>query len=119
MRRAGSPSAMLLTCGGRRPNSLPIMVNRLPPQIDVLPDGSYREIPVRGPSLVTQVGRYALVVAVLAGVVALASLAFWLAISLIPIAIGAGLVAWAAFRFRVWQMSRNSSFRGPPDIFRR
>ncbi len=86
------------------------MFNRLPPQIDVLPDGSYREVPVRGPSLLTQVGRYALVVAVLAGVIALASLAFWLAISLIPIAIGAGLVAWAAFRFRIWQMSRGVVF---------
>jgi hypothetical protein len=95
------------------------MINRLPPQIDVLPDGSYREVPVRGASLVTQVGRFALIVAVLAGLIALASLAFWLAISLIPIAIGAGLVAWAAFRFRVWQMSRGSSFRGPPDILRR
>jgi len=94
------------------------MNNRFPPQIDVLPDGSYRQVPVRGPSLATQIGRYALIVAVLAGVIAVASLAFWLAISLIPIAIGAGLVAWAAFRFRVWQMSRSSSFRGPPDILR-
>ena len=50
--------------------------------------------------------------AALAGAAALAALAFWLALLLIPVAIVAGGIAYAAFRWRLWQAG--GAFRGPP-----
>jgi hypothetical protein len=45
----------------------------------------------------------ALIVAVLATAGAMALLALWFALAMIPIAIGAGLVAYAALRFQRWR----------------
>ena len=56
------------------------------------------------------------VAAVLAGSLALAALVLWAALLLIPVAIGAAVIAYAAFRWRVWQM-RNSR-RGQRDVTR-
>ncbi len=84
--------------------------------IDMTPDGQFRgpvpEGPL-GPSLGTQLLRIAVVVAVLAGALAFAALAFWIAMLLIPVALGAALLGWAIFRFRVWQAGR--SFRRPGE----
>jgi hypothetical protein len=88
---------------------------RLPPRLDMTPDGQFRE--PRGTPVAAQIGRWALVVAVVAGAFGLAALALWLALSLIPIAIVAGLLAWLAFRFRLWQV--RGSFRGSRDITHR
>jgi hypothetical protein len=84
------------------------------PQLDMTPDGRFRE-PPRTP-LATRIARTALVVAVLAGVLAALILALWFALALIPVAIGAGLVAWAAFRFQLWRARRSA--RGGRDVFR-
>jgi hypothetical protein len=65
--------------------------------LDMLPDGSFRE-PSGPPPIVQAIGRTALVTALVAGGFALAALALWFALTLIPIAIGAGLIAWIAFR---------------------
>jgi hypothetical protein len=73
--------------------------------IDMTSDGEFRSPPE--PSFGTKLLRVAIVVAVLAGAAAFAALAFWLAMILIPIALGAGLVAWAMMRFRLWQAGRD------------
>lgn len=69
--------------------------------LDMNPDGSFRD-PPRAP-LASRIALGAIVIAVLAGGIALAALAFWLAIILIPLAIGAGAVAYLAFRFQLWR----------------
>jgi hypothetical protein len=84
------------------------------PELDMTPDGRFREPP--GTSLATRIARTALVIAVLSGVVAALILALWFALALIPVAIGAALVAWAAFRFQLWRMRRSA--RNRRDLYR-
>jgi hypothetical protein len=43
-------------------------------------------------------------------------LALWLAMTLIPIAIGAGLVAYGVIRYRMWKAG--VSFRGQGSVHR-
>lgn len=64
-------------------------------------DGSFRT-PERTP-LSTRIGRIAIIVAALAVLVALASFALFALAIAIPVAVGAGLVAWATMRFRAWR----------------
>jgi hypothetical protein len=85
------------------------MRDRLPPQLDLLPDGSFREPP--RPSIGAQIFRWAVIVAVLATVLAIAALALWFALLLIPLAIAAALVAWLAFRFQLWRAGRSAGGR--------
>ena len=80
-----------------------------------MPDGQYRVRPPR--SLADRIFRTAVVVALIAGGMALAALAFWFALLLIPVAIVAGLLAWAALRWRLWR--ERGTFAGQRDPFRR
>ena len=81
-----------------------IMSDRVPPDLDLLPDGSFR--PRQAP-LAARVFRWALVVASLAVMLALAAFALWFALVLIPVAIVAGLIAWLAFRYQLWRTGRS------------
>jgi ABC-type xylose transport system permease subunit len=80
------------------------MTNREPPLLDLTADGQFRR-PAR-PPWAARVAGWALLVALLAGGLAGAAVAFWLALMLIPVAIIAGLVAYGAFRFHLWRNSR-------------
>lgn len=84
------------------------MQNRIPPQLDMTPDGSFRAPP--GPALTTKIGVVAVAVAVLAGALSVAAFVFWFALSLIPVVLVAGAVAWLAFRVQVWRMRRSVRF---------
>lgn len=80
------------------------------PVLDMTPAGDFVEAP-NAPFLTpfaTRALGIAIVVAVLAGLAALAFLALWIAIQLIPIAIGAGLVAYGVLRFQTWRARRAS-----------
>ncbi|MGC8468678.1 MAG: hypothetical protein ACP5NI_02120 [Acetobacteraceae bacterium] len=66
-------------------------------ELDLTPDGEFRTPPA--PSWSTRLLRAAILVAVVAGGLALAALALWFALLLIPVAIVAGLIAWAMLRF--------------------
>ncbi len=82
-----------------------------PRQIDMYPDGSFRPRQAPGGGrfaslLAGKVFRVAVIVAVLAGLLGAAFLAFWFALVLIPVAACAGLVAWAALRFQLWRARR-------------
>ena len=57
----------------------------------------------------------AVIVAVLAGAVAVAALALWVALALIPIALVAGVIAWAAIRFQLWRSGRSGGRAGGGD----
>jgi hypothetical protein len=53
---------------------------------------------------------------VIAGGLALAAFALWLALFLVPVALIAGVIAWLAFRFQLWR-ARNSLGRRT-DVWR-
>ncbi|MGC8476197.1 MAG: hypothetical protein ACP5NP_07575 [Acetobacteraceae bacterium] len=78
------------------------------PLIEMRLDGEI--IPPR-PRWPARLAAWAIVIAVLAGLAAVAALAFWLAAILLPVAILAGLVAWAALRFQAWRSGRGGRFR--------
>ncbi len=92
---------------------------RWPPRsrrvVDMTPDGRFAP-PPRLP-LATRVLGIAVLVAVVAGGLALASLALWIALMLIPIAVVAVLIAYLAVRWQAWRAGR-SSVRGQRDVFR-
>lgn len=98
------------------------MNDRLPPELDMTPEGEFRDPPAV--PLAERIFRYALVFAVLAGLVCVALLALWFAIALIPVVLGAALIAWLAFRYRLWQASGGwdrmfgRGRGGPPGQFR-
>lgn len=97
---------------GWDPNQMPRMhvyVAQDGKTIEMDSDGSLR----RG-SLMNRIVFWAIVVAVVAGAALLAALAFWLAMFLIPIAVGAAIVAWALLRFRLWQAGRGFRRPGAP-----
>jgi len=90
------------------------MSDRRPPQLEMLPDGSFRDQPKT--PLSTHVFRTAVLVAGVAGGLAIAALALWFALTLIPVAIGAALVAYVAFRFQLWRS--RASAPGGRDVWR-
>ncbi len=67
----------------------------------MLPDGSFRQ-PSR-PPILTRIFIWAAVLAVIAGGLAAAAFALWIALILLPVALIAGLIAWLAFRFQIWR----------------
>lgn len=75
------------------------------PTLDMTPDGQFRAPPPT--PWATKLLRYAIVVAVLAGAFAVAALVLWAALIMIPIAIGAALVAYGAFRWKMWKARRH------------
>jgi hypothetical protein len=87
-------------------------------QLDMTPDGRFRT-PPRMP-ISTRIIAGAVVLAVLAGAVAFAAFALWIALMLIPVAIAAGLVAFVTIKFRLWQARRRAaSFGGDQYVTRR
>lgn len=78
------------------------------PQIEMLIDGTV--IPPT-PSWPLRLAGAAIVVAVLAGVLALVALTFWIALALIPVALVAGLLGWAALRFHLWRARRSGDLK--------
>jgi hypothetical protein len=89
------------------------MSDRLPPELDMLPDGSFRP---RQPPIAARIFRWAVVIALLAAALVVAALALWFALLLIPVAIGAGLIAWLAFRYQLWRAGRSLDSR---NVWRR
>ncbi len=89
--------------------------HRLPPQIEMRLDGDL--LPPH-PTWPMRLAGAAIIVAVLTGVIAVAALAFWLALALIPVALVAGVVAWAAIRFQVWRNGRRFGRGGGGSLFR-
>ena len=76
------------------------MSDRQPPEIELLPDGSYRR---RRPPIGARVFGWAIIIAVIATALAIAAIALWVALILIPVAIVAGLIAWIAYRYQAWR----------------
>jgi hypothetical protein len=56
--------------------------------------------------LAARIGRTAIVVAVMAGLLCVAALALWFALALVPVVLAASAVAWVAYRIQLWRMRR-------------
>jgi len=80
------------------------MSDRRPPEIDLLPDGTFRQ---RRPSVAARIFAWAMVIAVVAAALAVAAFALWVALILIPVVLVAGAIAWLAFRYQVWRAGRD------------
>ena len=52
----------------------------------------------------------------IAGALSFAAFALWLALIILPVALGAAVVAYAMFRYRVWRAQR--SMAGQRDVWR-
>ncbi len=88
-------------------------MNHVPPTLDMLPDGRFRAPPrPAGMPLSTKLVIGATLVAVLGGSLAVAALAVWVVSMILPVVIIAGAVAWAAMRFRRWQLLRGQGNGG-------
>lgn len=74
------------------------------PQIEMTIDGEFVTPPK--PPFMTRVLGWALLVAVLAATVVMAAFALWVAVIFLPIAIGAALVAYLAWRYQLWRATR-------------
>jgi fatty acid desaturase len=76
------------------------MSDRRPPEIELLPDGSYRS---RRPPVAARIFAWAVVIAIAAGALAVAAFALWFALILIPVVVAAALIGWLAFRYQLWR----------------
>ena len=63
------------------------------------------------PPVVSRIMLWAIVVAVLAGALSIAAFALWLALLVLPVAIGAGVVAYGLFRFQAWRAGKSLGSR--------
>jgi hypothetical protein len=91
------------------------MSDRFPPELEMRADGSFT-VPPR-PPILTRIFIWAVVISVIAGGLAAAAFALWIALILVPVALLAGVIAWLAFRFQIWRA--RSSVSGQRDLWRR
>lgn len=82
------------------------MRTREPPELEMTLDGQFTRRP-DAIGLPAKIAIVALVVAMVAAGLAIAALALWFALMLIPIAAAAGLVGWGAMRFQMWRARRS------------
>jgi hypothetical protein len=91
------------------------------PVIDMTADGRFvdRPMPQPGvPPVPSHIIGMGVLVAAVAGGLAIAALALWLALTLIPIAIAGAAIAYGVFRFQMWWARRPASLGGHRDLFR-
>ena len=86
------------------------MADRYRLEIEMTPDGGFRE-PAK-PPLAARIFFWAIMVVTVAGSVVVAALALWFALALIPLVIGAAIVAYLAFRFQLWRSGGSLGGRG-------
>ena len=85
-------------------------MDRTPPTIDMTPDGAFRAPPRRPVMpLSMKVALGAALVAMVGVTMTVAALAIWVVSLILPVVIIAGGVAWAAMRYRRWQLLRGGS----------
>jgi hypothetical protein len=77
------------------------MERRKPPELEMTLEGEFVSPPT--PPLSTKIMFWAIVIAVLAGALTLAALALWVALLVLPIAVGAALIGYIMFRYRMWR----------------
>jgi hypothetical protein len=84
------------------------------PEIDMNLEGEFVEPP--RPPLANRVMVGAAVVAILAGTLAISAFALWLALLILPIAVGASAVTYLIYRYQAWRGVK--SVGGQQNLFR-
>jgi hypothetical protein len=72
-----------------------------PPELDMTLEGEFVTPPT--PPVSARIMMWAIVVAVIASGLALAALALWVAMMILPIALGAAVIGYLMFRYRMWR----------------
>jgi hypothetical protein len=90
------------------------MNNHRPPQLDMTLEGDF--VRPRRPPILGQVLFWALIVAIIAGALAVAAFALWLAMLILPVALGAGVIAYGLYRFQLWRARQ--SLGGQRNLWR-
>ncbi len=72
-----------------------------PPELEMTLEGEFVSPPT--PPVSTRIMFWAIVVAVIAGAVTFAAAALWVALTILPIALGAAAIAYGLFRYRLWR----------------
>ena len=72
-----------------------------PPELEMTLNGEFVSPPVAPVS--TRILFWAIVIAAVAGAASLAALALTLALSILPVALGAAAVAYLLFRYKMWR----------------
>ncbi len=83
------------------------MTQRHPPELDMTLEGEFVSPPTA--TISHRILMWAIIVAVMAGALFLAAFALWIALMILPVAIGAVVVAWGVFRYRVWREQKSVS----------
>jgi hypothetical protein len=77
------------------------MKQRRPPELEMTIDGEFVSPPAA--PVASRIFAWAVVIAVIAGALSVAAFALWIALLILPVAVGAAVVAWAMFRYRIWR----------------
>jgi len=94
---------------------IPRMKDHPPPELEMTIEGEFVE--PRSAPIANRILLWAIVVAVLAGALSIAALALWFALMILPVAVGAGAVAYGVYRYRLWRMQ--SALSGQRNLWRR
>jgi hypothetical protein len=81
------------------------MNKRHPPELDMTIEGEFVSPPTV--PIASRILMWSVMIAIIAGGLSLAAFALWLALSILPVALGAAVIAWAMFRYRLWRMQRS------------
>ena len=93
------------------------MKRQEPPELDMTLEGEFVSPP--RPTISTRIMFWAIVVAIIAGGLSLAALALWLAMLVLPIAVGAAVIGYIMFRYKMWRAGQlrgdqRNLWAGPP-----
>jgi membrane protein implicated in regulation of membrane protease activity len=80
------------------------MAKHQPPDLDMTLEGEF--VTPSKPPLTSRIMLWLLVIAVVAGMLSLAAFALWLALLVLPVALGAAAIAYGLFRYRLWREQR-------------
>lgn len=84
------------------------MKDRRPPELEMTIEGEFVSPPTPPITPISsRILLWAIVVAVVAGALCLAAFALWLALLILPVALGAGVVAWGMYRYRLWRAQKS------------
>ena len=83
------------------------MNQRRPPELDMTLNGEVVAPPTAPIS--SRILLWAIIVAIMAGALCVAAFALWLALFILPVALGAAVVAWGMYRYRLWRMQKSVS----------
>ena len=81
------------------------MYQRQPPELEMTANGEFVSPPVA--PWTSRILMWAVVIAMIAGALSIAAFALWLALIILPVALGAAAIAYAMFRYRMWRAQRS------------